>query len=85
MKLQENSTIRDREEFLRLKNQTSQMKAKDSYSWEDLNRIQDEERRLNDYAKKLEEKTTKLEEMISSKRNYLIGLIKDHKDEDHYL
>lgn len=61
------------------------MKAQDSYSWGDLNRIEDEERRLNDYAKKLEEKTTKLEEMISSKRNYLIDLIKDHKDEDHYL
>lgn len=36
------------------------MKAKDNYSWEDLNKIEEEERRLNEYTKKLEEKTAKL-------------------------
>lgn len=39
-KLEENAVIREREEFARLKNQASEMKATDNYTWSYLSKLE---------------------------------------------
>lgn len=51
LKLKENKALREREEFGKLKNLTTDMKAKDGYTWEDVNELDDEERKLANQLK----------------------------------
>ena len=82
MKIEENSEIRGKQNFTKLRDQATVIKTKDLYSWEDLESLEKEESQLDQKVQQLEEKTIKLEEMASKKRGALAALAKRNRDED---
>jgi len=60
LKLKENKALREREEFGKLKSLTTDLKAKDGYTWYDVNELDDEDRKLTNQLQTTIEKVEKL-------------------------
>jgi len=60
LKLKENKALREREEFGKLKSLTTDLKAKDGYTWDDVNELDDEDRKLANQLQTTIEKVEKL-------------------------
>ena len=57
MKLKENATLREKKNFVVLKEQTKTMKARDVYTWQDLQKYELQQMSLEQNKTKLQEKT----------------------------
>ena len=75
-KLEENNSLRHKDKFSKLREETKEVKSKDIYTWEDLEDYEEEETRLAKKAKVLTEKTDKLETLLKKKKHQLNALIK---------
>ena len=57
MKIVENGSLREKRNFHNLKEQTKTLKARDAYTWEDLEDYETENFSLDENRQNLEEKT----------------------------
>lgn len=85
LKLKENKALREREEFGKLKNLTTDMKAKDGYTWEDVNELDDEEKKLANQLKTAQQKVEKLEDIVATKKHKINEIIKKCNEEERKM
>lgn len=61
------------------------MKAKDGYTWDDVNEMEEEDRKLAKQLKTTMEKVQKLEDIAATKRHKIFDLTKMCKEEERRI
>ena len=78
LKIVQNTSLREKDILFKLENQTKNMKAKDTHSWEDLEGYQKQLLKVDNYKVVIEDKNKKLEEKLINVKTNLASLIKSN-------
>ena len=82
LKIVQNTSLREKDTFIKLETQTKNMKAKDTHSWEDLEGYQQQLEQVDHYKGVIEEKNKKLEERLIRAKTTLSALVKSNHEEE---